>query len=112
MVIRYNDLVHVITTLADEENITVAVKETLKGSLIAGGACALGALVLGPPGLAIGGAYVGACLAIEGAVGGACALRGVVLGFAITGAVGGGIAYCLAKDKFKPLSHVILYEMR
>ena len=82
MVIRYNDIVHVITTLADEENITVAVKETLKGSLIAGGACALGGLVLGPPGLAIG------------------------------GAVGGGIAYCLAKDKFKPLLHVILYEMR
>lgn len=53
-----------------------------EGSLIAGGTCALGGLVLGPPGLAIG------------------------------GAVGGGIAYCLAKDTFKPLSHVILYEMR
>ena len=82
MVIRYNDIVQVITTLADEEQITVAARETLKGSLIAGGACALGGLVLGPPGLAIG------------------------------GAVGGGIAYCLTKDKFKPLSHVILYDMR
>jgi len=81
MVIRYNDIVHVITTLADEEKITVAVKETLKGSLIAGGACAVCGLVLGP------------------------------VGFAIGGAVGGGIAYCLAKDKFKPLSHIILHEM-
>ena len=82
MVIRYNDIVHVITTLADEENIAVTVKATLKGSLICGGACAIGGLVLGPPGMAIG------------------------------GAVGGGVAYCLARDSFKPLSHIILHEMR
>ncbi len=81
MVIRYNDIVQVVTTLADEENIQVAVKETLKGGLIAGSACIAGGLLLGPPGLAIG------------------------------GAVGGGLAYCLARDKFKPMSQVILYEM-
>lgn len=33
MVIRYNDIVHVITTLADEENIAVTVKATLKGTI-------------------------------------------------------------------------------
>jgi hypothetical protein len=78
MVIRYNDIVSVITTLADENNIQVSVKETLKGGFIAGTSCTLGGLLLGPPGLAIG------------------------------GTVGGGLAYCLTKDKFKPMSQVIL----
>ena len=76
MVIAHSDVVEVLSRLADEENIQAAVKETMKGGLIAGLTCAAGGLLLGPAGLAVG------------------------------GAVGGGISYALAKDKFKPLSQV------
>ena len=59
----------------------MTVKESVKGGLIAGATTAIGGLILGPPGLAIG------------------------------GAVGGCAAYVLAGNKFRPLSAVILYDM-
>ena len=62
MVIKYNEVLGLITHLGDEENIQVSVKESLKGSLIAGGCCFVGGVLLGPPGLAIGG-MVGGCAA-------------------------------------------------
>ena len=37
----------------------MTVKESAKGGLLAGGACALGGFLFGPPGLAIGGTLGG-----------------------------------------------------
>ncbi len=76
MVLDQAAMIELATTLSDEVGIRATAKETAKGGLIAGIACAMGGLVAGPPGLAVG------------------------------GAVGGGIAYGLARDKFKPLSKV------
>ena len=81
MVIKYEDILKIITVLGDDENLRITVKQSAKGGLIAGFSCAVGGLIAGPPGLAVGGA-VGGCLAAY-----------------VTG------------DSFKPLSTVILYEM-
>ena len=82
MVIRYNDILTVITTVGDDEQIRVAVKESVKGGLIAGTSCAVGGLLLGPMGLAVG------------------------------GAVGGAAAAYMAQNAFRPVSTVIMHEMR
>ena len=82
MVIKYEDILKVITTLGDDENLRITVKQSAKGGLIAGVSCTVGGLVAGPPGLAIG------------------------------GAVGGCLAAYLAGNSFKPLSTVIMYEMK
>ncbi len=52
--IDLEDLLELLSTLADEAGMQVAVKESLKGGLIAGVVAAAGGLVLGPPGLAVG----------------------------------------------------------
>ncbi len=77
MVIRYNDVLSLITTLADDEGLQVSVRESVKGGLIAGSACALGGILLGPAGLAVG------------------------------GTVGGLAAAYLSGDQMKPLSQVM-----
>lgn len=59
MVIRYNDILTVLTTLCDDEGLKVTVKGSAKGGLIAGATSAVGGLVLGPLGLAIGGTVGG-----------------------------------------------------
>ena len=82
MVIKYEDILKVITTLGDDENLKITVKQSAKGGLIAGVSCAIGGLVGGPPGLAVG------------------------------GAAGGCLAAYWAGNSFKPLSTVILYEMQ
>ena len=82
MVIKYEDILRVITTLGDDENLKITVKQSAKGGLIAGVSCAVGGLIAGPPGLAVG------------------------------GAAGGCLAAYLAGNSFKPLSAVILYEMK
>ena len=81
MVIKYNEILGLITRLGEEENIQVTVKESFKGGLIAGACCVVGGVLLGPPGLAIG------------------------------GAVGGCTAWYNAKDKFRPLASVVLYDL-
>lgn len=82
MVIQYNDILNIITTLCDDENLRITVKQSAKGGLIAGISCAVGGLIAGPPGLAVG------------------------------GAAGGCLAAYLAGNSFKPISTVILYEMK
>ena len=55
MVVQYNDILKIVTTLGDDENLQITVKQSAKGGLIAGISCALGGLIGGPPGLAVGG---------------------------------------------------------
>jgi len=59
----------------------VTVNESLKGGLITGIVCTIGGLILGPVGLAFG------------------------------GTLGGIVSYLKSDGKFKPVSHVIMYEM-
>ena len=59
MVIKYEDILKIITTLGDDENLRITVKQSAKGGLIAGVSCAVGGLIAGPPGLAVGGAAGG-----------------------------------------------------
>merc|ERR1712226_1445631 len=76
------DILTIITTLGDDENLRITVKQSAKGGLIAGISCAVGGLIGGPPGLAVG------------------------------GAAGGCLAAYWAGNSFKSLSTVILYEMK
>ena len=82
MVIQYKDILNIITTIGDDENLRITVKQSAKGGLIAGISCAVGGLIGGPRGLAVG------------------------------GAAGGCLAAYLAGNSFKPISTVILYEMK
>ena len=59
MVVRYQEILTLITTIGDDENIRVTVKESLKGGLITGIAATIGGLILGPLGLAVGGTVGG-----------------------------------------------------
>jgi len=82
MVIRTDEIVNIISKLSDESGLKVTVTESVKGGVIAGAACTIGGVLLGPPGLAIG------------------------------GAIGGCLAYVLGNGKFRPVSDVIMHDMR
>jgi len=82
MVLAYEDIMEVVRLLCEERNLTITVKESGKGALVTGGVAGLGGMILGPIGLALG------------------------------GAVGGSIAAWMAQDKFKPLVQVIMEDMR
>ena len=82
MVIRTDEMIHIVTTLSDDSGLKVTINESVKGGLITGTACTVGGLILGPVGLALG------------------------------GAIGGFVAYVLGDGKFKPVSNVIMYDMR
>ena len=82
MVLSYQDIMEVIRILCEDQSLAVTVKESGKGALVTGGVAGLGGLVLGPMGLALG------------------------------GAVGGALAAWIAQDKFKPLLQVIMEDMR
>ncbi|XP_067007426.2 protein C19orf12 homolog isoform X2 [Anabrus simplex] len=81
MPINTQELMNVLATLSEQQNLRVAVKESFKGGCIAGAGAMVGGMLLGPPGLAIGG-IVGACS-----------------------------ASVMARNKFRPVAHIILYDM-
>merc|ERR1712244_70164 len=82
MVISYSSVLEVMTVLSEEKELRVTVTESGKGALLTGGVAGLGGLLLGPLGLALG------------------------------GAVGGCIAAWRAQGHFKPLMEVILYDLK
>jgi len=81
MVIRTDEVVRIISTLSDDSGLKVTVNESMKGGLITGVVCTLGGMIFGPVGLALG------------------------------GTLGGIYSYIKSDGKFKPVSHVIMYEM-
>ncbi|KAJ9584244.1 hypothetical protein L9F63_021406 [Diploptera punctata] len=62
MPINTREILNAVSQLTADRNVKVAVRESLKGGCITGGAAVLGGLLLGPPGLALGG-IVGGCTA-------------------------------------------------
>ncbi|XP_013777327.1 protein C19orf12 homolog [Limulus polyphemus] len=77
MPVDLDDLMKLLMILASEENLKVTVNESVKGGIVAGTSAAVGGLLMGPVGLAVG------------------------------GAVGGCAACYIARDKFKPVVQVI-----
>jgi nicotinamide mononucleotide (NMN) deamidase PncC len=58
MVIRTDEILSILSKLSDESGLKVTVQESVKGGVVAGTACTIGGVLLGPPGLAIGGTVV------------------------------------------------------
>ena len=54
MTVDINDLIDILATLCDDENLRVSVKESLKSGLIAGTMTTVGGILAGPAGVAIG----------------------------------------------------------
>ncbi|KAI8121650.1 hypothetical protein FF38_06494 [Lucilia cuprina] len=81
MPIDGRELIEAISVLADEQNVRVTVKQSGKGAIICGACCFAGGLLLGPAGLAIG------------------------------GAAGGVVAYNMTKGSFRPLGDVIINDL-
>ncbi|KAK7070452.1 hypothetical protein SK128_027558 [Halocaridina rubra] len=59
MPINTQEVLSLVSQICEEEKLRVAIKESLKGGLIAGGTTAVGGLLGGPIGLAIGGTIGG-----------------------------------------------------
>ena len=57
MVIRTDEILSILSKLSDESGLKVTVHQSVKGGVVAGTACTIGGVLLGPPGLAIGGVY-------------------------------------------------------
>ncbi|XP_064540266.1 protein C19orf12 homolog [Drosophila montana] len=81
MPIDTRELMEAIAIVADERNIRVAVKQSAKGTAICAACCFAGGLLMGPVGLAVG------------------------------GAAGGIAAYKVTSGTFKPLGEVILNDL-
>lgn len=64
MPVNSQDIIELLCTLAEEEKLKVTLRESLQGGVIAGGAALVGGVLLGPLGLALGGAIGGCAAAI------------------------------------------------
>lgn len=81
MPIDTRELMEAIAIVADEQNVRVAVKQSGKGTAICAACCFAGGLLMGPVGLAVG------------------------------GAAGGIAAYKMTSGSFRPLGEVILNDL-
>ncbi|XP_034415080.1 protein C19orf12 homolog [Cyclopterus lumpus] len=59
MALRLDDVMRLCCELSAHDQIKVAVKNSTKGAMVAGGTAFVGALLGGPPGIAVGGAVGG-----------------------------------------------------
>ncbi|XP_013098635.1 protein C19orf12 homolog [Stomoxys calcitrans] len=81
MPINGRELIDAISILANENNVRVTVQQSGKGAIICAACCFVGGVLLGPAGLAIG------------------------------GAAGGVTAYRMTKGNFRPLGDVIINDL-
>ena len=58
MPVDIDDLIQLLSILADEAGLKATVKESLKGGFITGVMAAAGGLIIGPPGLAVGKGFI------------------------------------------------------
>ncbi|PSN38945.1 hypothetical protein C0J52_08933 [Blattella germanica] len=62
MPINSREIIYAVSTLTEDKNVKVCMKESFKGGCIAAFTTVVGGLLMGPPGLAIGGT-IGGCTA-------------------------------------------------
>lgn len=54
MVVAVTEIIQLLSTLSEEENIRVTVTQAAKGGLLAGGGAFIGGILGGPPGICAG----------------------------------------------------------
>ncbi|XP_055844099.1 protein C19orf12 homolog [Episyrphus balteatus] len=81
MPINNRELMKAISIVSDNANVRVCVKQSGKGAMVCGAICLAGGLLLGPPGLAIG------------------------------GTVGGLTAYKMSSGTFRPIGEILMNDL-
>ncbi|XP_049765721.1 protein C19orf12 homolog [Schistocerca cancellata] len=81
MPLNTGEIMNALAIVSEHEHMNVAVKESAKGGIITGVSTVCGGLLLGPLGLALGGTF------------------------------GGITAYCMSKNKFKPVPKILMEDL-